>query len=107
MNEAPTDLILSPTTLPENSPAGTRIGSITVVDPDTNSTASCRIIQGSTDYFAVSGLQLVSGTKKVDYESLGSTKMLTVKLRCADEYGLFLDKLFHISITGKILGLKL
>ena len=101
VNEAPTSIILAPQTLPENSPAGTRIGSIEVIDPDLNSTASCRIVEGSTEYFAVSGRYLVAGQKKVDYEALGSTKNLDLKLRCIDEFGLFLERRFHITIRGK------
>ena len=101
VNEAPTSIILAPQTLPENSPAGTRIGSIEVIDPDLNSTASCRIVEGSTEYFAVSGRYFVAGQKEVDYEALGSTKNLDVKLKCIDEFGLFFERRFHITITGK------
>ena len=49
----------------------------------------------------MSGRYLVAGQKKVDYEALGSTKNLDVKLRCIDEFGLFFEKRFHITITGK------
>ena len=100
VNEPPSNIILSPTTLPENSPPGEEIGSILVTDPDVNSTESCRIISGHTDYLAISGLHLVAGSKKVDYEALGSTKNLNVRLRCSDEFGLYLEKEFYISVTG-------
>ena len=100
VNEPPTDIIISPTSFPENSPPGAVIGTIRVNDPDLNSTASCRIIGGDSQHLAVSGLKLVAGNQKVDYEALGSTKSLFVTLRCSDEFNLHLDKSFHIDVTG-------
>ncbi len=100
VNEAPTDIQLSPSTLAENSPAGTVIGSIIVTDPDINSTASCTIIEGDNGYLVINGLQLVAGAKKVDYEALDSTKNLTFTLNCTDQYNHFVVEKLQVAVTG-------
>ena len=104
VNEAPKDITISPMTFPENSPPGAIIGTIRVDDPDFNSTASCRIISGDSQHLAISGLKLVAGSQRVDYEALTSMKYLQVTLRCSDEFNLYIDKSFHISVTGILLN---
>jgi len=99
VNEAPTSITISPMTFPENSPPGAVIGTIRVNDPDFNSTASCRIISGDSQHLAISGLKLVAGSQRVDYEALTSMKYLQVTLRCSDEFNLYIDRSFHISVT--------
>eukprot|EP00794_Sanderia_malayensis_P000603 gene603-1264_t len=104
VNEAPTDVQLSSSVLRENSPANTFIGSITVIDPDADSNVSCIIVDGHTEYLAVNGFQLVVGSKRVDYESLDSRKRLNFKLKCSDQHGLYIEKVFHVTVTGNFCG---
>src|SRR5262245_31313658 len=62
VNEAPTDIALSPSSVNENQPVGTVVGSFSTTDPDAGDTHTYTLVAGvgSTDNgsFTIAGNQL-------------------------------------------------
>jgi murein DD-endopeptidase MepM/ murein hydrolase activator NlpD len=98
MNEAPNSLSLSSTSVDENQPAGTTVGSLTSTDPDAGDTHSYTLVSGagSTDnsLFRISG-SLLQTNAVFDFET---RKTYSVRVRVTDAGGLFLDRVFTITI---------
>ena len=68
INDAPTDLLLSTTTFPENSPAATVIANLTTLDADTGDSHTYTVSGVHADSFNIVGSDLLSvGT--FDFES--------------------------------------
>ena len=86
VNERPTNVFsYNVSKIDENSPAGTFVASLTVVDQDTNQTHTCKLLNGS-EYFTVvqsPSLELVvADNADIDYET---TSVIRVLLQCADD----------------------
>ena len=105
VNERPTGIVLSSTSVPENSPKGTLVSNITVVDPDNNGPRgswqnhSCRILNPSNNPFMVNGTEnslVVTGG--LNYEN---KKSYRVYIRCFDSGNppLSVDKIVQIQVT--------
>jgi murein DD-endopeptidase MepM/ murein hydrolase activator NlpD len=98
VNEAPTSLSLSNTSVNENQPAGTTVGSLTSSDPDANDVHSYTLVSGtgSTDnsLFRISG-SLLQTHAVFDFET---RKTYSVRLRVTDAGGLYLERAFNITI---------
>ena len=99
VNETPTDLSLSPTSIPENQPAGTAVGTLSTTDPDFGDTFSYSLVDGagSTDNasFKISGDTLQSAAV-FDFEVRSS---YSIRIRSTDAGGLFIEKAFTIDVT--------
>ncbi|MGE5123550.1 MAG: hypothetical protein ACM3H7_03475 [Acidobacteriaceae bacterium] len=97
--KAPTNIILSNSTIPENRPTNTVVGTLSTVDPNAGDTFTYSLVSGagSTDNgsFNLSGNQLRSSAV-FDYETKSS---YSVRIRTTDNHGLFFEKAFTITIT--------
>ena len=100
VNEQPTDISLSSTSVAENQPAGTAVGTLTTTDPDTGNTFTYRLVSGtgSTDNasFTISGSTLQTAAS-FNYEAKSS---YSVRVRSTDQGGLYTEKAFTISVTN-------
>lgn len=105
VNERPTGIVLSSTSVPENSPKGTLVSNITVVDPDNKGPRgswqnhSCRILNPSNNPFMVNGTEnslVVTGG--LNYEN---KKSYRVYIRCFDNGNppLSVDKIVQIQVA--------
>jgi uncharacterized delta-60 repeat protein len=100
VSEAPTDITLSPTSIAENSPANTTVGTLSTIDPDAGDTFSYSLVAGTGDTdnssFNISGNSL-RATSSFDFETKSS---YTIRIRSTDQAGLFTEKTFTISVTN-------
>jgi len=100
-NLAPTDINLSPSSVAENLPAGTTVGTFTTTDPDAGDTFSYALVAGtgSTDNaaFTISGDQL-----KTAYPFNALTKnSYSIRVQTTDSGSLTFEKVFTISVTDQ------
>ncbi len=101
VNDAPTGLSLSSTTIEENLPAGSLIGRFTTLDQDRGDTHAYKFINGIGDddnkYFSIDGDKLKSGSE-LNTEIKGSYAIL---VQATDSYGETIDQSFVIEIVDK------
>lgn len=85
-NSAPTDILLEPDTIPENSPAGTRIGTLRAVDPDDDASVDFELVDDAQGRFAlIDGRTIVSTpTSQFNHEDKPSHSIF---LRATDPDG--------------------
>jgi Ca2+-binding RTX toxin-like protein len=102
VNDAPTDLALSPSSVAENSPVGSSIvGSFTTTDPDGNDPFNFTYtLVDSANFsdnaaFSTVGNQLIVNAP-LDFETDNS---YTIKVRTTDQGGLFYEETVTINIT--------
>lgn len=99
-NDAPTGLILSKTTLAENSPQGTEVGTFQPIDPDAGDTFSYSLVTGvdSTDnsQFLISGNRLLALTKF----NAETQPTRSIRVRVTDAAGLNFEQSFVIVVTN-------
>lgn len=97
-NGAPTNITLSSNTVAENV-TNTLVGTLTATDPNPGDTATFTIQAGGEgSLFTISGNQLRVGSTGLNYEAL-SSGAASVTVRATDSTGLFLDKIFSITVT--------
>jgi mRNA-degrading endonuclease HigB of HigAB toxin-antitoxin module len=100
VNESPTDIQISSTTIAENSPIGTVMGTLSTTDPDAGNTFTYTLVTGtgSTDNasFTIVGNQLRSAAA-FDFEAKPS---YSLRIRTTDQGGLSFEKPFTISVTN-------
>lgn len=106
VNEVPTDITLSASSVGENNIIGTVVGALSTTDVDVGDTFTYSLVSGtgSTDNasFAISGSNLVTNAV-FDYETKSS---YSVRIRTTDAGGLYFEKAFTITVTeGFILPL--
>ncbi|GAA6619028.1 DUF4114 domain-containing protein [Scytonema sp. NUACC26] len=98
-NQAPTNLALSATSINENVPVGTEIGTFSTTDPDTIDQFTYSFVAGDGDadnnLFTINSNKLLINSSP-DFESKSSYKL---RIRTTDKGGLFLDKAFTISVN--------
>ena len=74
-NSAPTNILLSSTSVNENVTIGTTVGSLSTTDSDSGDTHAYTLVAGSGDTdnasFSISGANLLTGTA-IDYETKNS-----------------------------------
>jgi hypothetical protein len=97
VNEAPTDLTLSNSSLAENNAVGDVIGTLTSTDPDAGETFTYTLVNNASGRFAISGSQLVANTV-LDYEE-NASHSYDIVIRTTDADGLFTDKTVTINLT--------
>jgi Ca2+-binding RTX toxin-like protein len=97
VNEAPTNIGLSPSTIAENAPNAT-VGTLSTTDVDAGDTFTYAIQPvGDGAQFVISGNQLKVGAAGLDYEA-GATRSVTV--RTTDAAGAFFDKTFTVNVSN-------
>jgi hypothetical protein len=100
VNHPPTDLTLTPASVPENEPAGIAVGALSAVDQDAGDTFTYTLVSGAgaTDNgsFLIAGSSLRTAAA-FDYET---KKSLSVRVRAADQAGLSFEKAFTVSVTN-------
>ncbi|AFY73019.1 VCBS repeat-containing protein [Synechococcus sp. PCC 7502] len=101
LNEAPTDLSLSATTINENVATNIVVGNFSSTDPDTGNTFTYSLVSGtgSTDnasFSIINGNQL-SINASPDYETKSS---YSVRIRTTDQGGLSYEKALTINVNN-------
>jgi|GEM_PF-1419493 len=100
LNSAPEDISLSASSIPENQPAGSVIGTLTTSDPDEEPSYTYSLVTGTGDAdnasFAIVGDQLRTAAS-FDYELKAS---YSVRIRTTDAGGKYFEKQFTISVTN-------
>lgn len=99
VNEAPTAIALSSTTIEEGQPIGTIVGAFTTTDPDVGDVHTYTLVSGTgdddNDSFTISGGNLVAA-EVFDFTTKSS---YTVRIRSTDADGLFAEAVFVINVT--------
>ncbi|MCW1146602.1 LamG-like jellyroll fold domain-containing protein, partial [Flavobacterium lacisediminis] len=102
VNETPTDITLSSTSVNENVVANTTVGTLSSTDPDAGNTFTYTLVAGtgSTDNasFNISGTNLRI-TNSPDFETKNS---YAIRLRTTDQGGLFFEKQYTITINDLV-----
>ena len=107
VNERPTDIFLSNSTVAENSPYGTIVGNLTVVDPDDNGPRGprqqhyCRILNTHNNKFIVNTTDQASLTVLViGYLNFEISNVYVITINCNDngDPRLSYTKTFRIKI---------
>ena len=100
INVAPTDLLLSVASFNENIVAGSAVATLSSLDPNTVNTFTYSLIAGtgSTDNgaFSISGNQIKINASP-NFEAKSAYR---VRLRTADQGGLFFDKSFVLAVNN-------
>lgn len=100
VNVAPTDILLSPGTVPENSPIGTLVGQLATVDATFGDTHTYALVTGSTPndnaLFTLSGDEL-STAAVFDFETRSN---FTIRVRTTDSGGLTFTRNLTVIITN-------
>ena len=105
VNERPTDIILSSSSIKENSPQGTPVSNISVSDPDDKGprgpwqSHSCVVLNAANTLFMVNGSSnYLVVTGNLNYEKTAS---YNVNLRCRDngKPALSVDKAVRINVV--------
>ncbi|MTJ06600.1 DUF4114 domain-containing protein [Anabaena sp. UHCC 0204] len=99
VNQAPTDLALSNTSINENVPVNTVVGSLSTIDPNQNDTFTYSLVAGDGDAdnsaFSINGHSLVVNFSP-DFETKSN---YTVRVRTTDKGGLIYEKQLTITIN--------
>ncbi|MFN7768643.1 MAG: cadherin domain-containing protein, partial [Planctomycetaceae bacterium] len=100
VNEAPTNITLSNSTVPENQPVGTVVGIFSTDDPDIGDTFTYTLVGGTGDIdnacFTIDGNKLKTA-KVFNYESKNS---YSIRVRSTDAGGLWCEKSFPITVSN-------
>ena len=98
VNETPTDVYLSNNTVPENQPAGTVVGDLFTIDPDSGDTFTYVLVAGAgsggNSNFVIDGNTLKT-TASFDFETTPSD---SIRVRSTDAGGLETEKILTISV---------
>ncbi|MFI5452870.1 YDG domain-containing protein [Pedobacter sp. UC225_61] len=100
VNEAPTDIALSATSINENVAANSTVGTLSSFDPDASNTFTYTLVSGtgSTNNaaFTISGNTLKI-TDSPDFENQNS---FSIRVRTTDQGGLSFEKVVNITINN-------
>ncbi|MCA2813341.1 MAG: cadherin domain-containing protein [Microcystis sp. M090S1] len=98
-NQAPTNLALSATTVNENVPVNTVIGTFSTTDPDTGNTFTYSLVAGTGDTdnsaFSIVGNQLQINNSP-DFETKNS---YSIRVKTTDQGGLSFEKTLTITVN--------
>jgi hypothetical protein len=99
-NHGPTDIGLSNTSVAENQPSGTTVGTFNTTDPDSWDTHTYTLVSGtgSADNaaFTIDAAGNLKTATVFDFESKSS---YSIRVRSTDSGGLWTEKVFTISVT--------
>jgi hypothetical protein len=100
VNETPTDIALSATSIAENAGANATVGTLSTTDPDVGNTFTYTFVSGTGDAdntaFNILGNSL-RATSGFDFETKSS---YSVRIRSTDQGGLFTEKVFTITVIN-------
>ncbi len=100
VNETPTAIALSATSIAENNTVGATIGTLSTTDPDSGNTFTYTLVPGtgSTDNaaFTISGASL-NAAQAFNFESKTS---YAIRVRSTDQGGLTVEQTFTVTITN-------
>ena len=94
----PTDILLNPHSIAENSPSGSTVGTLTTIDPDPSQTFTYTLVPGagSTDNTSFTIVNDIVHTVGVfDYET---KNLYTIRVRSTDSGGQFFEKPLLIDV---------
>lgn len=99
VNEAPTGINLSATSIAENLPGGTPVGNLSTLDQDAGNTFTYTLVPGSgsadNGSFSISNGQLLTNSS-LNFEAKSS---YAIRVRTTDQNNLTFEKAFTISVT--------
>jgi len=99
-NSAPTDIALSNSSVAENQPANTVVGTLSTTDPDVGDTFTYTLVSGTGDTDNASFNILndsLRTSEGFDYETKNS---YSIRVRSTDQGGLWVEKQFTITVTN-------
>ncbi len=100
MNEPPSNIMLTTDDIEEQIPAGSEIGQLSTQDQDAGETFVYSLDSGSSDEdnasFTIAGDKLMAA-EQIDF---GQQSQFTILVRSTDAGGLFIQKVFVISMEG-------
>ncbi len=98
VNDAPSDITLSPSSIAENMPAGTAVGTLGVVDVDNSDYFDLSLTGSDNDnaFFEINGTQLLARTS-FDFETKAS---YTVRVRAKDLNGAAFEKDLVVTVQN-------
>ena len=73
-----------------------------MIDQDSNTTASCQLLNTSNDRVQLVNMTLVVGPTVTDYESLDSFKTLWILIKCEDQHGAAVESWIRLHVKGDI-----
>ncbi|MEP6262889.1 MAG: Ig-like domain-containing protein [Gillisia sp.] len=99
VNESPTDISLSSTSINDGAAANSTVGTLTTTDPDASNTFTYTLVAGTGDSdnasFNISGANL----RITNSPNFAVKNSYTVRIRTTDQGGLFYDEAFTITIN--------
>ncbi|MFN6162055.1 MAG: cadherin domain-containing protein, partial [Planctomycetota bacterium] len=99
VNESPTNVSVSPSSIAENAGANSTVGTLSTTDPDFGNTFTYALVTGAGDVdnsaFNISGSAL-RATNSFNFESKSS---YTVRVRSTDQGGLFTERALTIGVV--------
>ncbi len=100
LNGDPTNILLSASTIAENQPIGTTIGTLSSIDPDVGNTFNYALVPGAGDgdntNFSIAGSELKISVVP-DFETKPN---YSIRVRTTDQGGLFTEKNFIITVSN-------
>ena len=100
LNESPSAVSLSSSTVAENQPGGTPVGTVSSLDPDGSEPHAYSLVAGTGDdgnaSFDIDGDQLLA-SDSFDFEA---TDSFSIRVRATDTAGGSTDQVFVISVTN-------
>ncbi len=100
-NQAPTDILLSASSVAENRPAGTVVGALTTVDPDADDTHSYALVAGAGDTdnasFTIDASGNLITASSFNFEA---KNIYSVRVRSTDAGGLIFEKALTVRVTN-------
>jgi len=102
VNHAPTDIDLSPSSVAENQPVDTVVGTLSTTDEDINDTHTYQLVDGdgSNDnlYFTINpGDNWLTTTDSFNYEIRSE---YSIRIRSTDILGSYIEEIFNITVTN-------
>ena len=103
-NAAPSSLDLNASSVLENNPQDSVIGSLIASDPDINASLSLSLSAGNgsthNTLFRIDSSNQLRILSSLDFETDAST--YSIRVRATDQYGFSLDQVFAISLTNVV-----
>ncbi len=100
MNSAPTDISLSNSSVGENQPSVTTVGTLNSTDPNSGNTFTYSLVGGTgsagNGEFSISGNNLLTAAS-FNYEAQNS---YSIRIRSTDQGGLLFEKAFVVTVTN-------
>jgi hypothetical protein len=95
---APTDLAVTPSSFPENSPTNTLVGTFSTTDADVSDTFTYSFVAGGVDNasFTITGSELRTNGV-FDFETKSD---FAIRVRSTDSGGQLFDKVLNVNITN-------